>query len=139
VCWKPCSSCRSFHLLREEFLSAPIHSPLLWFVVSVLQNPRLGFRRRARRRSPPVAAGLRTPLPAACSRPEPSDLDPTRPAVPAAHKPPQPPDLDPTGPDLVNPSQARSNPRRPDSFTENPPSFPEFTDIPFHLRRFLTV
>jgi hypothetical protein len=28
VCWKPCSSCRSFHLLREEFLSAPIHSPL---------------------------------------------------------------------------------------------------------------
>jgi hypothetical protein len=28
VCWKPCSSCRSLHLLREEFLSAPIHSPL---------------------------------------------------------------------------------------------------------------
>jgi hypothetical protein len=28
VCWKPCSSCWSFHLLREEFLSAPIHSPL---------------------------------------------------------------------------------------------------------------
>jgi hypothetical protein len=28
VCWKSCSSCRSFHLLREEFLSAPIHSPL---------------------------------------------------------------------------------------------------------------
>jgi hypothetical protein len=27
VCWKPCSSCWSFHLLREEFLSAPIHSP----------------------------------------------------------------------------------------------------------------
>jgi hypothetical protein len=26
VCWKPCSSCWSFHLLREEFLSAPIHS-----------------------------------------------------------------------------------------------------------------
>jgi hypothetical protein len=28
VCWKLCSSCWSFHLLREEFLSAPIHSPL---------------------------------------------------------------------------------------------------------------
>jgi hypothetical protein len=28
VCWKPCSSCWSFHHLREEFLSAPIHSPL---------------------------------------------------------------------------------------------------------------
>jgi hypothetical protein len=28
VCWKPCTSCWSFHLLREEFLSAPIHSPL---------------------------------------------------------------------------------------------------------------
>jgi hypothetical protein len=28
VCWKPCSSCWSFHLLREEFLLAPIHSPL---------------------------------------------------------------------------------------------------------------
>jgi hypothetical protein len=26
--WKPCSSFRSFHLLREEFLLAPIHSPL---------------------------------------------------------------------------------------------------------------
>ena len=26
--WKPCSSCWSSHLLREEFLSAPIHSPL---------------------------------------------------------------------------------------------------------------
>jgi hypothetical protein len=38
VCWKPCSSCRSFHLLREEFLSAPIHSPRLWFAVSVLQR-----------------------------------------------------------------------------------------------------
>jgi hypothetical protein len=28
VCWKPCSSCWSSHLLREEFLSAPIHSAL---------------------------------------------------------------------------------------------------------------
>jgi hypothetical protein len=28
VCWKPCSPCWSFHLIREEFLSAPIHSPL---------------------------------------------------------------------------------------------------------------
>jgi hypothetical protein len=28
VCLRPCSSCWSFHLLREEFLSAPIHSPL---------------------------------------------------------------------------------------------------------------
>jgi hypothetical protein len=28
VCWKPCSSCWSFHLLQEEFLSALIHSPL---------------------------------------------------------------------------------------------------------------
>jgi hypothetical protein len=27
MCWRPCSSCWSFHLLREEFLSAPIHSP----------------------------------------------------------------------------------------------------------------
>jgi hypothetical protein len=27
VCWKPCSSCWSLYLLREEFLSAPIHSP----------------------------------------------------------------------------------------------------------------
>jgi hypothetical protein len=38
VCWKPCSSCSSFHLLREDFLSAPIHSPPLWFAVSVLQS-----------------------------------------------------------------------------------------------------
>jgi hypothetical protein len=38
VCWKPCSSCWSFHLLREEFLSAPIHSPPLWFAVSVLHE-----------------------------------------------------------------------------------------------------
>jgi hypothetical protein len=38
VCWKPCSSCWSFHLLREEFLAAPIHSPPLWFAVSVLQS-----------------------------------------------------------------------------------------------------
>jgi hypothetical protein len=37
VCWKPCSSCWSFDLLREEFLSAPIRSPPLWFAVSVLQ------------------------------------------------------------------------------------------------------
>jgi hypothetical protein len=37
VCWKPCSSCRSFHLIQEEFLFAPIHSPPLWFAVSVLQ------------------------------------------------------------------------------------------------------
>jgi hypothetical protein len=36
VCWKPRSSCWSLHLLREEFLSAPIHSPPLWFAVSVL-------------------------------------------------------------------------------------------------------
>jgi hypothetical protein len=27
VCWKPCSSCWSLHLLREEFLLAPIPSP----------------------------------------------------------------------------------------------------------------
>jgi hypothetical protein len=39
VCWKPCPSCWSFHLLREEFLSAPIHSPPpLWFAVSVLHK-----------------------------------------------------------------------------------------------------
>jgi hypothetical protein len=37
MCWKPCSSCWSFDLLREEFLSAPIHSSPLWFAVSVLQ------------------------------------------------------------------------------------------------------
>jgi hypothetical protein len=37
VCWKPCLSCWSLHLLREEFLSAPIHSPPLWITVSVLQ------------------------------------------------------------------------------------------------------
>jgi hypothetical protein len=37
VCWKSCSSCWSFHLLREEFLSAPIRSSPLWFAVSVLQ------------------------------------------------------------------------------------------------------
>jgi hypothetical protein len=37
VCWQPCSSCWSFHLFREEFLSAPIHSPPLWFAVLVLQ------------------------------------------------------------------------------------------------------
>jgi hypothetical protein len=37
VCWNPCSSCWSFHLLREEFLLAPIHSPPLWFAVSFLQ------------------------------------------------------------------------------------------------------
>jgi hypothetical protein len=29
VCWKSCSSCWSFHLLRGEFLSAPIHAPPL--------------------------------------------------------------------------------------------------------------
>jgi hypothetical protein len=29
VCWKSCSSCWSLYLLREEFLSAPIHSPSL--------------------------------------------------------------------------------------------------------------
>jgi hypothetical protein len=29
VCWKPRSSCRSFHLLQEEFLSAHLHSPPL--------------------------------------------------------------------------------------------------------------
>jgi hypothetical protein len=40
VCWKPCSSCWSLYLLQEEFLSAPIHSPL-WFAVSVLQVPAL--------------------------------------------------------------------------------------------------
>jgi hypothetical protein len=28
VCWKPCSSCWSLHLLQEEFLSTPIHYPL---------------------------------------------------------------------------------------------------------------
>jgi hypothetical protein len=27
VCWQSCSSCWNFHLLREVFLSAPIHSP----------------------------------------------------------------------------------------------------------------
>jgi hypothetical protein len=27
VCWKPCSSCWSLYLLRQKFLSAPIHSP----------------------------------------------------------------------------------------------------------------
>jgi hypothetical protein len=27
VCWKSCSSCWSLYPLREEFLSAPIHSP----------------------------------------------------------------------------------------------------------------
>jgi hypothetical protein len=37
VCWKLCSSCCRFHLLQEEFLSAPVHSPPLWFAVSVLQ------------------------------------------------------------------------------------------------------
>jgi hypothetical protein len=38
VCWKPCSSCWSFQLLREEFLSAPIHSHSLWFAVSVVHH-----------------------------------------------------------------------------------------------------
>jgi hypothetical protein len=38
VCWKLCSSCWSLHLHREEFLSAPIHSPPLCFTVSVLQR-----------------------------------------------------------------------------------------------------
>jgi hypothetical protein len=38
MCWKPCSSCWSLYLLREEFLWAPIHSPPLWFAVSVIQN-----------------------------------------------------------------------------------------------------
>jgi hypothetical protein len=28
VCWKSCLSCWSLYLLREEILSAPIHSPL---------------------------------------------------------------------------------------------------------------
>jgi hypothetical protein len=28
MCWKSSSSCWSLYLLREEFLSAPIHSPL---------------------------------------------------------------------------------------------------------------
>jgi hypothetical protein len=44
MCWKLCSSCWSLHLLREEFLSAPIHSHPLWFAVSVLQlPPRVAF------------------------------------------------------------------------------------------------
>jgi hypothetical protein len=43
VCWKPCSSCWSSHLHREEFLSAPIHSPPLWFAVSVHQQPELNL------------------------------------------------------------------------------------------------
>jgi hypothetical protein len=34
VCWKSCSSCWSFDLLREEFLSAPIHSPSLVRLIS---------------------------------------------------------------------------------------------------------
>jgi hypothetical protein len=29
MCWKSCSSCWSLHLLQEDFLSAPIHSPPL--------------------------------------------------------------------------------------------------------------
>jgi hypothetical protein len=32
VCWKSCSSCWSLHLIREEFLLAPIHSPPLSLV-----------------------------------------------------------------------------------------------------------
>jgi hypothetical protein len=46
MCWKPCSSCWSLPLLQEEFLSAPIHSPPLWFAVSVLQisSPRYSMR-----------------------------------------------------------------------------------------------
>jgi hypothetical protein len=38
VCWKPCSSCSSLYLLREEFISAPIHSLPLWFVIPVLHG-----------------------------------------------------------------------------------------------------
>jgi hypothetical protein len=44
VCWKPRSSCWSFHLLRQEFLSAPIHTPLsgspYWsFMRAKIKNP----------------------------------------------------------------------------------------------------
>jgi hypothetical protein len=38
TCWKSCLSCWSLHLVLEEFLSALIHSPPLWFAVSVLQS-----------------------------------------------------------------------------------------------------
>jgi hypothetical protein len=44
VCWKPHSSYWSFHLLREDFLLAPIHSPPLWFAVSVLHLHRKNIR-----------------------------------------------------------------------------------------------
>jgi hypothetical protein len=59
VCWKPCSSCWSFHLLREEFLSAPIHSPPLWFAVSVLQRPAKGTDHPRQPCGPSVAPGVR--------------------------------------------------------------------------------
>jgi hypothetical protein len=46
VCWKPCSSCWSFYLLWEEFLSAPIHSPLSG-------SPYRSFKNSSKQRKPP--------------------------------------------------------------------------------------
>jgi hypothetical protein len=42
VFWKPCSSCWSSHLLQEEFLLTPIHSPSL----VRLFGPSIGIRAR---------------------------------------------------------------------------------------------
>jgi hypothetical protein len=61
VCWKPCSSCWSFHLLREEFLSAPIHPP-----------PCLGRRigpssRKSAATSRPLTGGGRTTTCGGCA------------------------------------------------------------------------
>jgi hypothetical protein len=43
VFWKPCSSCWSFHILQEEFLSAPIHTPHSLVTRSVLQDHNISF------------------------------------------------------------------------------------------------
>jgi hypothetical protein len=61
VCWKPCSSCRSLHLLREEFLSAPIHFPLSGLPYRSFSGAALH-----RRRPSPATGKTVTPTAAAC-------------------------------------------------------------------------
>jgi hypothetical protein len=54
VCWKPCLSCWSLYLLREEFLSAPIRSLLSGspFRSFIRRRGQLGKVRRRTRGSP---------------------------------------------------------------------------------------
>jgi hypothetical protein len=107
---------------------------------TVARNPRLGFCRRARRRSPPAADAPRRP--AACSRPAPLDQDLAsqiesrrllNPRATTAFRSRS------DGSGSSQPESSQVKPSRPNSFAENTPSFLIFTKIPFHHRSFLTV